>query len=349
MTDNNQLPPLPSPKVSAPKVYSFVEMNEWGAVCFEAGRHEGLEHFNRAWMRVPEHIRKEVCADDDHDGYDYLADAITRLAALAQRQGEPAGWLYGKTFYAATDPRLTDYIRENSDALYTAPATAEQPAERQPNNEEVICPACTHQFRAIPVQVQRLLLDAGIEPPFLAATAPAPVAPLDSEVASSLLRRLETCALWLRSIADRGREELGDAYPEMLQVLDTVKVCIEMLSAAPAAPVATTGWKLVPIEPTGAMVLNVASKFISNNSTHVREVWKCMLEAAPAAPVAEVLTADDAAAHIMPSDLVKFKRSECTGVAYSIPVGSPDERSVPLFTREQVIAAMSAAPPAGEK
>ena len=27
----------------------------------------------------------------------------------------------------------------------------------EPNNDEVICPNCTHQFRAIPVNVQKLL------------------------------------------------------------------------------------------------------------------------------------------------------------------------------------------------
>lgn len=36
-----------------------------------------------------------------------------------------------------------------------------------PNNDEVICPRCFHGFRAIPVNVQTLLLAAGYEPPFL--------------------------------------------------------------------------------------------------------------------------------------------------------------------------------------
>lgn len=36
-----------------------------------------------------------------------------------------------------------------------------------PNNDEVICPACAHQFRAIPVNVQQLLLSLGAEPPFV--------------------------------------------------------------------------------------------------------------------------------------------------------------------------------------
>jgi hypothetical protein len=42
-------------------------------------------------------------------------------------------------------------------------------ASLEPNNDEVICPNCTHQFRAIPVNVQRLLLSLGAEPPFAAA------------------------------------------------------------------------------------------------------------------------------------------------------------------------------------
>lgn len=49
------------------------------------------------------------------------------------------------------------------------------------DNTKVICPACCNQFRAIPVQVQRLMLDAGFEPPFLEpahppAALPEPVA-----------------------------------------------------------------------------------------------------------------------------------------------------------------------------
>ena len=34
------------------------------------------------------------------------------------------------------------------------------------NYDEVICPNCVTQFRAIPVNVQKLLLEAGVEPPF---------------------------------------------------------------------------------------------------------------------------------------------------------------------------------------
>ena len=35
-----------------------------------------------------------------------------------------------------------------------------------PNDDHVICPNCVHQFRAIPVNVQKLMLGVGFEPPF---------------------------------------------------------------------------------------------------------------------------------------------------------------------------------------
>ena len=51
-----------------------------------------------------------------------------------------------------------------------------------PDNECVICPECTHQFRAIPVQVQRLLRDVGIEPPFIESQAQVDAQPVAYEV-----------------------------------------------------------------------------------------------------------------------------------------------------------------------
>jgi hypothetical protein len=37
-------------------------------------------------------------------------------------------------------------------------------------------------------------------------------------------------------------------------------------------------------------------------------------------------------AHMLPSDLARFATSETTGTAFSVAVGTPDERSVPLYT-----------------
>jgi hypothetical protein len=46
----------------------------------------------------------------------------------------------------------------------------------------------------------------------------------------------------------------------------------------------------------------------------------------------------EAAAHMYPWDIVKFTSRETTGVAFSIPVGCPDGKSVPLFTADQMRA-----------
>ena len=53
-----------------------------------------------------------------------------------------------------------------------------------PNPDEVICPNCTHQFRAIPVNVQQMLIDRGVRPPFLKQ--------LDQDEVDDLLDRIET-------------------------------------------------------------------------------------------------------------------------------------------------------------
>jgi hypothetical protein len=46
----------------------------------------------------------------------------------------------------------------------------------------------------------------------------------------------------------------------------------------------------------------------------------------------------DAAAHMYQSDLEKFKSQETFSHAYSVAVGCPDERSVPLFTLSDMVA-----------
>jgi hypothetical protein len=78
-----------------------------------------------------------------------------------------------------TDPRIGQWsymegyeiygdFNTAADALRAALAAPAVPQERvEPDQTQVICPKCCHQFRAIPTQVQSLLLGAGFEPPFL--------------------------------------------------------------------------------------------------------------------------------------------------------------------------------------
>ena len=66
------------------------------------------------------------------------------------------------------DDPMWDELRELGERLDAALAAQPAKPSALPNNDEVICPNCAHQFRAIPVNVQRLMLDAGFEPPFTA-------------------------------------------------------------------------------------------------------------------------------------------------------------------------------------
>lgn len=84
------------------------------------------------------------------------AAAVIR-AALAQRQEVPSDHrtVWDRPCYKC---RMT-----TCDGSSCAAPPAQQ---QEANNDEVICPSCAHQFRAIPVNVQRLMLEAGFEPPF---------------------------------------------------------------------------------------------------------------------------------------------------------------------------------------
>lgn len=52
---------------------------------------------------------------------------------------------------------------------------------------------------------------------------------------------------------------------------------------------------------------------------------------------------DDAAAHIWPDDLERCRTSECTVEVASVRMSSPDGKTVPLFSRDQVVDALIAA------
>lgn len=56
--------------------------------------------------------------------------------------------------------------QNNKRAQPVKPAGAQGEPVARPDDNKVICPACVHQFRAIPVNVQKLMIDAGFEPPF---------------------------------------------------------------------------------------------------------------------------------------------------------------------------------------
>jgi hypothetical protein len=71
-------------------------------------------------------------------------------------------------------PEMARVLHKHAWELYECDGASTpivQPEAAEPDDELVICPSCCNQFRAIPVQVQKLLLASGHEPPFLASEA----------------------------------------------------------------------------------------------------------------------------------------------------------------------------------
>ena len=86
------------------------------------------------------------------------------LQAVAEKIGDQCAVWYG---IGARD--VEEVLREAvRHGLVHGAALAEPVQEPVPNDDEVLCPACCHQFRAIPPNVQRMMLDVGFEPPFTA-------------------------------------------------------------------------------------------------------------------------------------------------------------------------------------
>ena len=75
---------------------------------------------------------------------------------------------YRDKYRPARAEAMRKTISDGDAAITAAREWLAQPEQSEPNNDEVICTNCTTQFCAIPVNVQRLMLDAGFELPFSA-------------------------------------------------------------------------------------------------------------------------------------------------------------------------------------
>lgn len=80
-----------------------------------------------------------------------------------------------------------------------------------PDNEAVICPACCHQFRAIPIQVQTLMIDAGFVPPFVEPPIPQQ-ASLISWAVEQWRREVEQ-----RPLHNKHRRTLDDVWRQVIR------------------------------------------------------------------------------------------------------------------------------------
>lgn len=148
-------------------------------------------------LRAAAQMALDALQDCEH-GQQYVIDAIIALsealAETARKEIDPDSRTISYQSTATQEPvaRLHDYgywtptkteagrafnermMRAGSPSVevYTHPAPQPAPVAQgdaqpmQPSDDDVICPSCSHQFRAIPVNVQKLMLDAGIAPPF---------------------------------------------------------------------------------------------------------------------------------------------------------------------------------------
>jgi hypothetical protein len=107
------------------------------------------------------------------------------------------------------------------------------------------------------------------------------------------------------------------------------------------------GWDEAPKKsPTADMSLaqrilhvggrNNAAGYVEFGSTQavealIRQVLRDLPAAQPQQEPTKAQPEQQPAAHMYPSDLEKFERSETFATAYSVAVGCPDEHSVPLY------------------
>lgn len=91
------------------------------------------------------------------------------LTTLEQAAGKLCEWV------RHTVPEWTpevDHYLDATEAALSAPSGQKAAPPEEVDGTKVVCPQCVHQFRAIPAQVQRLLLAAGYEPPFMVPAPP---------------------------------------------------------------------------------------------------------------------------------------------------------------------------------
>ena len=115
--------------------------------------------------------------------------------------------------------------REAAIAILTAAlARVDKPLEPseaiEPNNDEVICPNCCTQFRAIPVNVQKLLMEAGIEPPFTH-----PAIKLDDDRIADLENSFEIERLKAEKAFYKNRVELLHKWQSKMRDPERTLVC----------------------------------------------------------------------------------------------------------------------------
>lgn len=126
-----------------------------------------IRAYNSGYMQG-HHDTVESCFTDIHqsDMDTFHADLVAELGLSAAPQAEPIAdsdadyWLRNRQAILDAIERAGFMLMSNASGFWLHPrGTTDAQAEpkREPNPDEVICPACTHQFRAIPENVQAQL------------------------------------------------------------------------------------------------------------------------------------------------------------------------------------------------
>jgi len=130
-------------------------------------------------------------------------------------------------------------LRQAYEEIDALAEPAQQDTKGEADDAKVICPACCHQFRAIPVQVQSLMLAAGFEPPFTAAPQSPGKPTHTTQPAESLmgiaLRQLKNESRWTE-IRDLNASEFPDMGPHDYYPVGTVLRLPSVQQAAATEP-----------------------------------------------------------------------------------------------------------------
>lgn len=142
------------------------------------------------------------------------------------------------------------------------------------------------------------------------------------------------------SMADRiwGNDALMAINAELGLTMDQLLKVAQALSTPQPAPASAGNH----IPDAGKMVgaeLPPVVRMIHEGEDWVRWSDYCVMmglrDSSLSAPASAELP--EPVAHMYPSTLEKFETEETTGVAFSVAVGCPDERSVPVFTLSQLV------------
>lgn len=157
--------------------------------------------------------------------------------------------------------------------------------DRAPDDDEVICPNCVHQFPAIPINVQKHLTSAHA----LCSDLGIPPGEIGERIGKA---RLEIEELKERSESDQTDEVLawlkarGLYTPNDHLHGDGPDICAQLTFhenelCRGQIPKAGGGWKLVPVEPTEDMLSPPVIGRPLNRWLIDREIYAAVIAAAP--------------------------------------------------------------------